>query len=65
MFAARDLLILNSMDYRNGRILGTEAASIGGSSSCDSRSISTIGMTFEQLKKTWELKKKGKTEGRG
>ena len=65
MFAARDLLILQYMDYRNGHALACPASGIGSSRGYNEKSICTIGMTFEQLSKTWGLKKKGKSEDRG
>lgn len=54
------------MDYRNGHALACPASGIGSSrGTTNEKSVCTIGMTFEQLSKTWKLKKKGKSEDRG
>lgn len=52
---------MHYMDYRNGHALASMVPGIGGSKGYNEKSVCTIGMTFEQLKKTWELKK-GKAE---
>ena len=56
---------MHYMDYRNGHALACPASGIGSSRGYNEKSVCTIGMTFEQLSKTWELKKKGKSEDRG
>ena len=50
------------MDYRNGHALACPASGIGSSRGHNEKSVCT---TFEQLSKTWKLKKKGKSEDRG
>ena len=56
---------MHYMDYRNGHALACMVQGIGGSRGYKEKNVCTIGMTFEQLRKTWELKKKGKSEDRG